>query len=168
MALLKQAESSLADVFKGAPPLSDSAKNSLVKAWPWIALVFGILQILAAWGLYGLTKTAERLSDIANIYSAYYTGTTVGLSSTDRMIIYLGLVVLLVDGVILLLAFSPLKARQSRGWDLLFLGALLNLVYGIIAVFINGRGVGSLIFSLIGSAIGFYLLFQVREKYHKA
>jgi len=167
MALLKQAENSLSNVFKGAPPLSDNAKNSLVRAWPWIALIFGILQVLAAWSLWGVTRFVDRAADIANIYSVAYNGRPV-YSATDKFAIYLGLLVLLVDGVILLMAYAPLKARSRRGWDLLFLGSLINVVYGIVAVFEPQRGIGSLVFSLIGSAIGFYLLFQVREKYSKA
>lgn len=160
MTSLKSIETKLNDVFKGLPPLPNNGKESLVKAWPWIALIFGVLQLLAAYSLWRLASFVERL----NSWVTYYTATS-PLSATDKAIIYLGVVVLLVDAVILLMAYPHLKTRNRRGWDLLFLGALINVVYGVVQIFINDRGIGSFIFSLLGSAIGFYLLFQVRDKY---
>lgn len=156
-------------MFKGAPALPDNAKKSLVDAWPWIALVFGILQLLAAWGLWGITRFVDRINDATNSLSLYYTGRSAGLSAMDKNVIYLALIVLLVDAVILLLAFPELKKRTKKGWDLLFLGSLINVVYAVVSVFIHNRGVSSFIFSMISSIIGFYLLFQVKDKYgHKA
>jgi hypothetical protein len=161
---VKKLEKTIGDLFKGAPALSEGNKEGLVKAWPWIALIFGILQLLAAWGLWRLTRVTNALNDI----STYYLGSQYGLTTGDKMIIYLGLAMLVIDGVILLMAYPELKKRARRGWDLLFIGALLNAVYSVVTLFIDARGVGSFIFSLIGSAIGFYLLFQVREKYKGA
>lgn len=163
MTSLQTIESRLQKLFKDLPPLPANAKESLVKAWPWIALVFGILQLLAAYSLWRLTSFVERLNSLITYYTA-----ASPLSATDKMIIYLGVIVLLVDAVILLMAYPHLKTRSRRGWDLLFLGALINVAYGVVQIFISGRGVGSFIFSLIGSAVGFYLLFQVQDKYKKA
>lgn len=167
MELVTKAEKQLAEWFKGAPHLSDSARESLAKAWPWIAVVFGVLQVLAAWGLYGLTQLADRYFEAANIYTAALTGETVGLSATDKTFIYLAIAVLLVDAVILLMAYKPLKERARRGWDLLFLASLINVAYGVVTVFVDGRGLGSLVWSMIGSAVGFYLLFEVQNKFAK-
>jgi O-antigen/teichoic acid export membrane protein len=63
------------------------------------------------------------------------------------------------------MAVSPLMKRLRRGWDLLFLSALINLVYAVVTIFIDSRGIGSFFLSLLSSAIGFYLLFQVRSKF---
>jgi hypothetical protein len=73
--------------------------------------------------------------------------------------------VLAVEAVILLLAFPKLQKRQRAGWDLLFLGALINVVYAVLQIFTYQRGVGSFIMSLIGSALGFYLLLEVKSKF---
>jgi hypothetical protein len=161
MGVVKKIESKLAEVFKGTPNLSDSSRETLVGAWPWIALVFGVLQLLAAWALWNLLRFADTVVN----YSSFYVEYPSTVSSSDRVIIYLGIVVLLVDAAILLMAYPELKKRVRRGWDLLFLGALINLAYSVLSLFIHGRGFGSFIFSLVGSAIGFYLLFQVRGKY---
>lgn len=158
-------ESQIEGLFKGAPKLPEKSKESLVNAWPWIALIFGVLQLFAAWGLYGLTKlVVSPLYDYSRELGRAY-GVDVGLSSTDKMIIYIGLIVLVVDAVILLMAYPKLKTRAKAGWDLLYLGSLINVVYSVVTLFIDGRGMGSFIFSLLGSAVGFYLLFQVKEKY---
>ncbi len=158
---VKKLEDAVSGLFKGVPPLSASAKEGLAKAWPWIALIFGIFQLLAAWGLWRLTHVSAVLEDVA----VYYVGRDYGLSGMDKTVIYMGIAVLLADAVMLLMAYPHLVKRAARGWDLLFLGALLNLAYSVVSIFIDGRGFGSFIFSLLGSAIGFYLLFQVREKF---
>lgn len=168
MAVLNDLETKLEDVFKGAPKLSDSTKESLAKLWPWLALIFGILQLAAAWALWGLIRTSDRILDTANTISLYYTGRSVGYSSMDKFWIYLGVAMLVVDAVILLLAYPHLVKRARRGWDLLFLGSVINVVYSIVTIFISGRGFGSFLMGLIGSAVGFYLLFQVKSKYVKA
>lgn len=162
MSVVKQLEANLEGLFKNAPPLPTNTKKSLVNAWPWIALVFGVLQLLVALGLWGIVTTAER---VANTYTSIYSGHAL-LSGTDKLVIYLALLILVVDAVILLKAYPELKKQARKGWDLLFLGSLLNVAYAVVSLFINQRGLGSFLFSLIGSAIGFYLLFQVKSSYH--
>ncbi|HTE58298.1 MAG TPA: hypothetical protein VK694_06145 [Verrucomicrobiae bacterium] len=157
---VKKLETLVGGLFKSAPPLPKNARDMLVKAWPWIALIFGILQLMAAWGLWNLARSVDRLNTIANIYT-YQTG----LSSSDRFMIYLGIAVLVVDAVILLMAYPELAKRKARGWDLLFLGSIINVVYSLVSLFISDRGAGTFFFSGISSVIGFYLLFQVRPAY---
>jgi hypothetical protein len=162
MDAIKKLEDKLNVFFKDLPALPDSSREALVGVWPWIALLFGVAQILAAWALWNMIRAAETL---VGRYGSFYVKYPAALSSADRLVIYLGVAVLLADAVILLMAYPELKKRSRRGWDLLFLGALLNVAYSVVSLFINGRGVSSFIFSLIGSAVGFYLLFQVRGKY---
>jgi len=161
MKVLAKAESELADLFKAAPPLSSKAKDALAKVWPWLALVGGILQVLAAWGLWQLIDNTEEVVSYIN----QALGTDVGYSSSDKLFIYLSVVTLLVSGILMLMAFPKLKKGEKKGWDLIFLGALLNAVYSVFNLFIDGRGFSSFLFALIGTAIAFYLLFQVREKF---
>lgn len=165
MGTIKQLETKIGGLFKSAPPLPESSKKSLVEAWPWIALVFGILQVLSALGLWGIVSAANRAVDIANTYAIYYTGQSVALSSLDKTVIYLGVIILAVSAVLLLKAYPELKKRSIKGWDLLFLSFLVNLLYSVATVFIDGRGIPSLVFGLAASAVGFYLLFQVKDKY---
>ncbi|HTE22778.1 MAG TPA: hypothetical protein VK674_07140 [Candidatus Limnocylindria bacterium] len=161
MGTVKKLEDKLEAFFKGAPPLPDSSREALAGVWPWIALVFGMLQLFGAWALWNLVRAAESVFE----YGSFYVNYPAAVSSSDKSIIYVGIGVLVADAVILLMAYPELKKRSRRGWHLLFLGALINAAYSVLSLFIHGRGAGTFVFSLIGSAVGFYLLFQVRGKY---
>jgi len=124
------------------------------------------LQVLAVIGLWTAGHRVNQVVNVVNQISASYGGKDV--SSGLGIMYYLALVVLAVSAATLLLAYPGLKARKKDGWNWLFLGALINLVYGVVSIFVSstyGGGFGDFIWSLIGSAIGFYLLFQVRELY---
>jgi len=164
MEMVRKVEDKLADLFKDLPALPKNVKETLAQVWPWLALIFGLLQVAAAWGLWRLMDTIQQV-DQAYGYLAQYVQITDPISSTDKVFIWVGIAVLIVNAVILLMAFAPLKARLRKGWDLIFLGALLNVVYSVISIFIEGRGFGTFVVSLLGSAVTFYLLFQVREKF---
>lgn len=165
MSMVKDIETKLAGVFKGLPPISEGGKKTLVGVWPWLALIFGVLQLLAALGLWRVIRATTVLNDYVNSYYQQVTGRSVGLSGFDKGLLYLGVIFLIVDAVILLMAFPKLQQRAKAGWDLLFLGSLLNVVYAVLSLFMHGRGLTSFLASLVGSAVGFYLLFQVRDKF---
>lgn len=165
MAALRNIENKLADAFKDLPQLPDNSKEALAKFWPWLALIAGVVQLLAALALWRLTNWVERLSDVANELSVYYTGTAAGPSSFDKTIIYLGVLMLVIDAVILLMAYPHLKRRAKQGWDLLFLGTIIYAVYSVLQIFMYQRGTGDFIFGLLGAFVSFYLLFQVRQKF---
>lgn len=165
MELVRRIENKLAELYKGAPVLPKKAKDVIVEYLPYFVLLGAVLQAWTAYVLWRLADVAERFSDFANSLSAYYGGPAVGLSAFDKTVIYLGVILLAVEALLMLIAFSPLKKRARRGWDLLFLVSLLQIVYAVALIFVDGRGVGSFIFSLIGAAIGFYFLFQIRDHY---
>ncbi len=156
MEYLKQAEKALEGPFKSFPDLPKEAREGLAKIWPWLAIIGGFLQAMAAWYLiryvsnpdpYGVLEQFNIQRDAPGI----------------TLPVMLAIVVLVTEAILLFAAFPRLQAKKKSGWDLLFAVALLNLAYGLMSLFISGRGMGSLLGSLIGSAIAFYLLFQVRE-----
>jgi hypothetical protein len=146
--IVKPIEQALLPIFKGLPALPENGKKALVRYWPILALVFGVLQIFAVLALWNLGHTVSAYLSVVSAYGATH-------MPSLGFFYYFGLAVLAIDAVILLVAYSPLKARSKKGWDLLFLGALINLVYGF----------DKLLGSLVGSAIAFYFLFQVRDYY---
>lgn len=164
MELVHSIENKLEPMFKGAPKLSDSNRKSLGDILPWLALVFGILQLIAAFLLFG----AASVSSVLVSYVEAVTGQPV-ISAFDKMLIYGGVLLVVVDAAILLLAFPKLNRRAKSGWDLLFLGAVLNAVYGIYNVLtslVTSRtSIMSTIISIIASAIGFWLLFEVKGQF---
>jgi hypothetical protein len=161
MELVKKAETVVGGWYKNAPKLSNGTKETLVKIWPWLALVFGVIQLFAALALWRLV---HAVNSVITVYGTVIK-TGAGISGTDKLFIAIGIIALLVDAVILLMAYPKLAKRQKAGWDLIFLGALLNVAYSVVNLLISGRGISGFLSSLIGSAIGFYLIFQVREKF---
>jgi hypothetical protein len=165
--LLGKLEDVLEPLFSGLPSLPKGVKDWFVKAWPILALIFGVLQLLAAWSLWHIGQLANNLINYSNQLSNIY-GTGV-LANHLGFFYWVSLIVLVIDAVILLTAYPGLKARSKKGWNMLFLGTLVNIVYGLVIAFGNGYGgVGNLIMALISSAIGFYFLFQVRSYYTSA
>lgn len=164
MELVHKAEKALEQPFGALPALPKETKKGLASIWPWLALIAGILQLVAAWGLYDWARTWGNAINELNRFAASF-GVDTGRSGFTVWV-WIAIVVLVIDAVILLAAFPKLQKKQKAGWDLLFLAALINLAYGLVSLFIDERGgIGSLFFALLGSAIGFYLLFQVREHF---
>lgn len=165
MGVLQSLENTIGGWYKGAPKMSDSSKETLAKIWPWLALIGGILQALAALNMFWWANKANDVYDAANqFYNSI--GVDVGLESRFTIWLWLSVAFIAVEAVLLLMAYPKLKRREKSGWDLLFLVALLNVAYAIISLFSDYYGgFGALIFNLLISAVVFWLLFSSREKY---
>jgi hypothetical protein len=169
MSALQPLETALDDIFvKKAPPLPPSGKKALVKYLPWINLILGVLALIVAYTLWHWAHVVNGLVNYANSLSAAYGGQPI---ATNRMGvgIWLGLILITVEAVLYIAAFSATRGRKKSGWDLLFYALLLNIVYGVVILFTNyGSGIGSFFMDLISSAVGLYLLFQIRASYLKS
>lgn len=168
MSALQSLEKNLDDLFvKQAPPLPSNAKRALVRYLPWISLVFGLLTLYTVYALWHWAHLANNLINYANSISVAYGGPVV---STNRLSfgIWLGLVVLAVEAVLYILAFPGLRDHKRAGWDMLFYASIVNVAYGVVILFTDYGGLTSLIWTIIGSGIGLYLLFQVRGSYKAA
>jgi hypothetical protein len=159
---LDSLEKSLRDLYKDAPALPHSAKKVLVEWLPWINLVFGLLAILSAYSLWHWARVADNLVNSVNSLVQPY------VAAPDRfsIMVWLGIILLLIQGVIMVAAYSPLKARQKPGWDLLFYAVLINILYGV-AVAFTDYGASHLVGSLIAAVVALYFLFQIRPFYVK-
>ena len=74
----------------------------------------------------------------------------------------LGIIAVVVYGM----AIMPLKEKQKRGWDLLFLASLISAAGLLISALFSGWMLVSNLFGLvIGLAISWYLLFELRGQY---
>jgi hypothetical protein len=168
MSALQSLENSLNDVFvKKAPALPANGKKALVEYLPWINLLFGVLAIYTAYVLWHWAHLVNGLVNFANSLSAAYGGTPV-VANRLTVTVWLSMGVMAAQGLIYLAAFSGLRARKKSGWNLLFYGLLLNVVYGVVVLFSSYGSAGNLVAAVVESAIGFYLLFQVRSSYGKA
>ncbi len=169
MSALNSLEDSLDELFvKKAPALPDGGKKFLVEFLPWINLVLGLLTLYSVYIIWHWAHLASSFINYANTLSAAYGGPAV--ANVDRLSagLWLGLGVLTVEALLYLMAFPATRARKKSGWDLMFYASLVNIVYGVVIIFTSYGGPSNFIGSLIGSAIGLYLLFQIRASYLKA
>ena len=149
---------------KNAPfQIPENAKKWIVKYMPIIGLVIGVLGLFAALALWNAAHTASTLVDYANELSKTYgTGETV---ENIGVSFYLAFIMLLITSIIPIIAYPGLKAHsKSKGWNLLYISALLSLVYGVFNAIYYGSPM-NLISTFIGSAISLYILFQIRSYY---
>lgn len=166
MAALDSLEKTLDGVFGANAPLKipESGKKTIAEWLPWITLVLGVLTLWSAYAIYHWAQVANAIVDYANNFAKQYGGTPV-VSSRWSVGIWIGLIVLVIEGILYLAAFPSLKGRKKTGWNLLFYAALVNIVYALAVLFTDYGGVGRFIVSLLGSAIGLWVLFQIRSVY---
>ncbi len=164
METLHKLEAQLEPLFKDLPELPKNAKDTLVSIWPYLALFLAIIQLAAAFTVWGAVTSTNRILEAANYLSASI-GYGVVYSQTDKILLYVGIGFLIVNAAIFLMAYKPLSEKSKKGWDLLFLASVVNVAYGVLQIFLVGYGLPSFLMSLVGSAIGFYLLFQIKNNY---
>lgn len=144
--------------------LPKGLKDWIVKYSPWIALIVGVIGLWGAWTLWQLSRVTNSWVDYANSLSKTF-GTPVPVEHHLGVLWYLALIVLIVQSVMQIMAFSGLRDRLKVGWNWLFYSALLNIVTAVLYIFVDGRGLVSFIWSLVGTVIGLYFLFQIRSYY---
>ncbi len=165
MAAVKDLEKSLNDIFVNkAPALPPKVKKTIVEYLPWINLALGVFALWAAYGLWHWAHIADRLIDYTNSLNQLY-GAPVLPTNRLSATVWLGLAILVIEAIIYIAAFPATRARKKSGWDLLFYALLVNVVYGLAVLFTDHGGFASLVSSVIGSAVGMYFLFQIREEY---
>jgi len=139
MSMVGKLEDTLAEyLIDKAPALPKNIKSILVAIIPWFTLIGVILSIpllLAALGLSAFVLPFANTSMHENIFS---------------------LLLLLVTVVLEAMAIPGLMKKQRQGWLWLFYADLVGVVSTLLTLSVGG---------IIGTIIGFYILFQVREYY---
>jgi len=130
-------------LFASLPKLPKNARETLVKIAPWLALIFGVLGVLAGVAGFGILSFFSPVA-VATGVQGYGFG-------------FVSAIVLLVSSVMMLAAYPGLNKKSMSGWNLLFWSEVLNLAYGILSM--------SIVSGIIGALIGFYILFQIKSYY---
>lgn len=146
-AQVKQWTKMLDDYYAKLPPLPKGASDFIVSVAPWLALIFGVLSVLTGIAGFGVLAVLSPFATVAGAGVYAVTGLVASL-------------VLLVEGVVMLLAFSPLKGRHVRGWNLMFLSLVLSVLSSVVSLRVFG-----VVESIIGALIGYYFLYQIRSYY---
>ncbi|HSX17659.1 MAG TPA: hypothetical protein VLH86_06195 [Patescibacteria group bacterium] len=161
MGSLDKLETSLDEMFDKKAPVKIPAdgRKGLAHALWWIALVVGLLQLWSAITLWQWGHATDNLINAVN----YYTG---GVYVRHLgMFYYLSLLSMATVAVLMLLASPQLKAMKKGGWDLLFYGVIVEAVAAVLQLFTSGAGFVNFFASAVGTVIGAFLLFQVREHF---
>lgn len=137
----------IGDVFKSLPNLPDGLVEFFVKITPYLALLGALFNVIIT-----------PLGALATIFSL------LTLSPMTGLFMLLSTVLMLVNGVLLFVAFKPLKNREHRGWMFLFWSNVFSAASTVFSILGGSSWVGG----LLGLAIGFYILFQMRRFYSSA
>jgi hypothetical protein len=144
--ILVQLEEKLVEVSKKLPQLPDSIGEFLVKYGPYlmiIALVMGAIGLLTTFGI------------VASVNPLIKAGYGYGYRYGSHFSIY-G-IVQLISMVLMAIAIPGLLKRTKSAWNLMFYASLITLVSYLLTM-----NLGSLV---IGMAINWYFLFQIRKFY---
>lgn len=170
METVKQIENTIAGWLKPLPRLPENVRKWLADNVWWITLIGVILSVFAAFsmlvaiivGLWG----AAVISSYYNVFgiAAAYTG----LAAIWALISF---AFLIVDVVIMGMAINPLRRKESKGWDLMFLAILVSAASSILSMIINFSiftFISGIIFTGLGLAIGAYFLFEIKAYFKTA
>lgn len=133
------------------PAFPEGLKEGIAQYGPYVLivlLIFSFLGLLAAFGLTAAFAPAVVAGDwgVAAIVALATNGITFVLEA---------------------LAIAPLLKRQKSGWNLLYYAGLISFAGSILSsLFSLPSGFGGIIGALIGAFLTFWILFQIREKYH--
>lgn len=141
---LSELETKLDDIFgKKAPQLPENIKEIIVKIAPYLAVIGVVFALPAILAILGIGTLAAPLALMGGVGTLG--GFTISMIFTAVMI------------VIQIMAIPGLFKRSLSAWRLLFYASLLSAASSLFSL-----QLGSLI---IGTAISFYILFQVKSYY---
>lgn len=140
--------------FKGLPHLPKGLIDFLVGVAPWLVGLGGVLSLLGALSSFGAASGLQS----ANVWMRYVAG-------ISPVYFLLTGVVEIVSGVLMLMAFKPLKNKELKGWIYMFWLQVISLAQMVIGIAFASSSLVSLV---IGLAIGLYILFELKPAYSGA
>jgi len=167
MEVVSKLERTILGWFKAAPHLPGTAVKWLGDNVWWIALIGAILSAIGI--ITGLVAVIGIASIVGTVAASYY-----ATSTFTAWAIVTGLVSLafsVIETILLATAITPLKAKQKKGWVLLFavwlVGAVSVVVNAILSLNPFGFIVG-ILFGAIWLAISGYFLFEIHGQFAHA
>ncbi|MEP7166567.1 MAG: hypothetical protein ABI758_01140 [Candidatus Woesebacteria bacterium] len=105
-----------------------------------------------------LVKIMPVLALIGGVLALF--GGVASLLSMNPFMVVTALLMLAM-AYVLLMAYKPLQDRRYDGWMLVFWNHVISAVLTLFQILSSRQGV----FGLVWTAIGFYLLFELRSRY---
>lgn len=153
LTMLDGVEKQLEEWYKGMPKLPKNVSKWIAKyAWVFVLvgavlMTFASLSLLAA---LGILSTATVYGSVHYNYGFF------GWIALAALVVYV---------IFSFKAVSPLKAMKAEGWKLLFYLEFFYMAFGLMQWLARPAAVGNLFGPILGAAIGFYFLFQIKEYY---
>lgn len=132
-------------VTKAPFQLPVSAKEFLVKAAPYLIILFLILSLPAIFMLLGMGSFMGGI--------VLPQGAVMGMQTWIYVYGILAAIIFVMEAI----ALPGLFAQTKKGWNWIYYAQVLSLVISVLS--------GNIIGALIGFVIGMYLLFQVKSYY---
>ncbi len=149
-------EQKLAGWYAKAPHLPKSGQNWLADNIWWITLIGVILGGISCLGILVLATISTTALGVFMGPLGFALGATV------TTLLFLSSAIGIVMLIIAASAVNELKAHRRRGWQLLFVIALIDAVLLVLA-FVFSLHLDRLIQGAFGLAIGLYFLFEIRS-----
>lgn len=162
-------EGAVAKWFKDVPHLPAEAQKWLAdNAW-WLVIIGIVLGGVGIFSLLSVVLLAGLGLGLAGGALAGGAGAAAGLAFGGFVVLITlaTLAVSVIELVIMIMSVSPLKARRKKGWDLLFLLAVINVVTGVVFGLLSMNLMG-IILGILWSAVGAYFLFEIRSHFEGA
>lgn len=166
MEAIRKLEVALAEQYKKAPHLPESGQKWLAEnAW-WIVLIGVVISVFGLLGIVSVLALATFGLSLGGAALGAGYGAAVGVAIGGVLLVttLISLALYIVEVVLLGMAVSPLRALKKRGWDLVFLVAVLNVAVIVVTNVLAVNFVG-LVFGLLWAAVGAYFLFEVRDRF---
>jgi len=163
---MQKLESWLNDIFVTKAPftISQNARQSLVSAMPWITLIAGAVMLWITYLAWQALAFVGHFSAVANDLAQSLYGRPYAQYHDLSFLLWVSLVVMIVEAILFFSAYPKLRDRKKSGWNIIFWVSLINVAEAILQVIATGDIFG-LIGQLLGTAVGLYLLFQMRSMY---
>ncbi len=156
MSQVNKMEQTVARWYENTPHLPANGRQWLANNIWWLALVGVVLGTLA---ILGIMMTSLLVSSIFVAVGGAYGAVLGGFTLVATLII---LAFAIVSVILTGLAISPLKTKLKKGWTLLFVVMLIN-VLGAVLDFIFTFNLSGLLLTVIMAGLGGYLLFEIRS-----
>lgn len=164
MEFLTQIERRVLEWTKGLAHLPKPARVWLGENVWWIVAVVVVISTIAA--LFTLVGLIGILSVVGTIAQAYYASS---VFTTWALVTGLvGLVFSIAEVILMGMAVQPLKAKQKKGWVLLFATWLVGIVAVVVNSILTLNPLGfilGVIFGAIWSAVIGYFLFEIHGQF---
>lgn len=164
MDFLTKIEKKVLEWFKSIPNLPKSGQKWLGDNIWWLVVIGAIVTGLSA--LFTVGSIVTLLSVLGTHVASYYVSAQ--FTSWSIVTSIVSLVFLTLEAILLFAAIQPLKAKQKKGWVLLFASWLVSAASVVINAILSLNIFGfiiSIIFGAVWIAVLGYFLIQIHGQF---